>query len=126
MATEFDVHLYDEVELVDESIGICKFIGEIKGKKGVFYGVDIKKGEGKNNGCIKNKRYFRTKKDKQTGRFTQIAKIIRSSKTSKSIQFTVNHLVHCPDLNTTATIRYVGIPAFDKTMVYVMLSYICT
>ena len=76
------VHLFDEVQLNDDAIGICKFIGEIKGKKGVFYGVDIKKGEGKNNGTIKNKRYFRTKNNKETGRFTQISKIIKTTKTS--------------------------------------------
>lgn len=112
-----DVHLFDEVQLNDDAVGIIKFIGEVKGKKGVFYGVDVKKGGGKNNGTIKNKRYFRTKNNRESGRFTQLSKIIRTSKTSKSIPFTIGHTVHCPQLNTTGIIRYVGIPAFDKTMV---------
>ena len=114
MATSLDVHLYDEVTLIDEVVGIVKFIGEIKSKKGVFYGIELKQGKGKNNGCIKNRRYFRTKKDKQTGRFTQITKIIKTVKTEKSIRLTLGDSIDCPHLNTTAIIRYVGIPAFDK------------
>lgn len=119
-----DVHLFDEVQLNDDAIGICKFIGQVKGKKGLFYGIDVKKGGGKNNGCIKNKRYFRTKNNKETGRFTQISKIIKTTKTSKSIPFTIGDKINCKQLNTMATIRYVGIPAFDKTMVYIITYYI--
>merc|ERR1712228_581635 len=51
----------------------------------------------------------------QSGRFTQISKIIKTVKTSKSILLTVGDSIDCPHLNTTAIIRSVGIPAFDKT-----------
>eukprot|EP01084_Bolivina_argentea_P305363 527528_1 len=111
-----DVHLFDEVILADKAVGIVKFIGEVKNKNGLFFGLDLKKGKGKNNGCIKNRRYFRTRKDKENGRFTQLSKIVKHTKTLKSIPFTVGDTLQCPQLNTTAIIRYVGIPAFDKTM----------
>eukprot|EP01084_Bolivina_argentea_P230697 389173_1 len=111
-----DVFLWDEVFLVDKAIGIVKFIGEVKGKEGVFYGIDLKKGKGKNKGCIKNRRYFRTRNNKQSGRFTQITKIISRTKTPKSLRVTIGDTIQCPQLNTRATIRYAGIPQFDKTM----------
>eukprot|EP00484_Ammonia_sp_Unknown_P024722 CAMPEP_0197031066 /NCGR_PEP_ID=MMETSP1384-20130603/10173_1 /TAXON_ID=29189 /ORGANISM="Ammonia sp." /LENGTH=534 /DNA_ID=CAMNT_0042460543 /DNA_START=147 /DNA_END=1751 /DNA_ORIENTATION=+ len=110
-----NVHLFDEVLLQDGASGIVKFIGEVRGKEGIFYGVDIKKGEGKNNGCIKNRRYFRTKKDANSGRFTTLSKIEKTSKTSKSVVFTIGDKIKCLSLGTTGIIRYVGIPEFDKT-----------
>ena len=48
-------------------MGICKFIGGIRGKKGLYFGIELKDGDGKNSGCVKKDRYFRTTNNKRTG-----------------------------------------------------------
>eukprot|EP00483_Globobulimina_turgida_P005467 UN05477 len=39
-------------------MGMVKYVGEIHGKKGVFYGVELWKGEGKHSGTYEGVEYF--------------------------------------------------------------------
>ena len=39
-----EVRLGDYVELSAHRIGMVKYVGEIQGKKGIFYGVELWKG----------------------------------------------------------------------------------
>lgn len=53
-----EVVLGDYVELSGHRMGMVKYIGPINGKKGIFYGVELWKGDGKHNGSYKGKQYF--------------------------------------------------------------------
>jgi len=53
-----EVVLGDYVELSGHRMGMVKYIGPISGKKGIFYGVELWKGDGKHNGSYKGKQYF--------------------------------------------------------------------
>ena len=46
-----DILLYNKVKLDDDTVDIVKYIRGINGKKGLFVGIDVTKGTGKNNGC---------------------------------------------------------------------------
>merc|ERR1712154_185407 len=48
----------DEVRLVKDREGIIKFKGQIEGKKGSYYGVEVTVGKGKHDGEYKNLHYF--------------------------------------------------------------------
>jgi len=53
----------DRVKLKkDNLVGVVRFIGEIKGKKGVFYGVELDEAKGKNNGSVNKIPYFKCEK----------------------------------------------------------------
>ena len=54
----------DEVELTKDRIGILRYKGELYGKVGIFYGIELTKGKGKHSGLFKGKRYFRCEKGK--------------------------------------------------------------
>ena len=47
--TAFIILLDDEVQLQDGTIGIVRYAGCLKGEKGVFYGIDVIKGDAHNN-----------------------------------------------------------------------------
>ncbi len=49
----------DSVKLTKEREGEIKFRGNIDGKKGIFYGIELTSGKGKNDGSIKGKSYFK-------------------------------------------------------------------
>jgi len=58
-----DLDVGDAVDVPGGMHGIVKFIGEVKGKQGVFAGVELNKewaARGKNNGDVEGVRYFRT------------------------------------------------------------------
>ena len=55
MTISTDVEVGDTVEVQGEMDGIVKFVGEVKGKKGVFVGVELSKkwaNRGKNDGDV--------------------------------------------------------------------------
>merc|ERR1712154_554491 len=76
--------------------GIVRYMGNIMGKKGVFYGIDVTKGDAKNDGSFKGVKYFDTKKGTKTGRFCKENKIIKSKKTTFSkFPFKMGEIVMC-------------------------------
>ena len=55
MTISTDVEVGDTVEVQGEMDGIVRFVGEVKGKKGVFVGVELSKkwaNRGKNDGDV--------------------------------------------------------------------------
>ena len=44
-----EIRLYNKVQLQDGTVGIVRYIGSLMGKKGVFYGIDVTKGDAKND-----------------------------------------------------------------------------
>lgn len=58
-----DLDIGDVVDVPGGMHGIVKFIGEVKGKQGIFAGVELNKewaARGKNNGDVEGVRYFTT------------------------------------------------------------------
>eukprot|EP01083_Nonionella_stella_P187629 689841_1 len=57
MAME-EVGVGDYIELSSHRCGKVKYIGEVDGKKGSFYGVELWKGDGKHSGTVNDVEYF--------------------------------------------------------------------
>lgn len=58
------VSVGDSVELSKDRVGVIRYKGPLDGKNGVFYGVELTKGQGKHSGLFKGKRYFDCPKGK--------------------------------------------------------------
>jgi len=104
----------DEVELTDGLKGEVKFIGELQGKQGIFYGIELQDNKGTNDGSIDNHYYFKTKDKK--GKFVQIGSI-KSTKPSDQLRVTVGDKVRILG-KEDATIRYIGTPLFKPGIWY--------
>lgn len=49
----------DRVKLVkDDLVGVVRFNGEIQGKKGIWFGIELDAAKGKNNGTVSKVKYF--------------------------------------------------------------------
>jgi len=100
-----------------------KFIGNLKDKNGIFYGIDLTKGIGKNLGDCDKIQYFQTKGNRKNGRFVQRSAITKVTKSDNSEKFTIGDQICIPSKNVVGTIRYVGIPqANDKPQYGVALT----
>eukprot|EP01083_Nonionella_stella_P071919 193515_1 len=53
-----EVRLGDYVELTGHRMGMIKYVGDIHGKKGTYYGVELWKGDGKHSGTYEGIEYF--------------------------------------------------------------------
>ena len=62
MSTNHEILLYNKVQIDDGTQGVVRYIGNIMGKKGVFHGIDVTKGDSKNDGKYKGIKYFDTKR----------------------------------------------------------------
>eukprot|EP00484_Ammonia_sp_Unknown_P014455 CAMPEP_0197059486 /NCGR_PEP_ID=MMETSP1384-20130603/117971_1 /TAXON_ID=29189 /ORGANISM="Ammonia sp." /LENGTH=61 /DNA_ID=CAMNT_0042494553 /DNA_START=13 /DNA_END=194 /DNA_ORIENTATION=- len=52
----------DRVKLKkDDLVGTVRFVGEIQGKTGIFYGVELEEPKGKNDGIVDKVKYFKCK-----------------------------------------------------------------
>eukprot|EP01083_Nonionella_stella_P239057 837151_1 len=111
--SDLQILLYNKVQLDDGSQGIVRYMGNIMGKKGIFYGVDITKGDAKNDGKFKNIKYFDTKKGTRTGRFCKESKIVKCKKTTFSkYPFKLGDTVMCTKVKCKGTVKYVGVPSW--------------
>ena len=94
----------------DNLVGVVRFIGEIKGKKGVFYGVELDEAKGKNNGSVNKIPYFKCAKKK--GSFIT-AKSIAKTNTKNNAdapRVTVGDKVTVSKAKCKGTIRFIGTP----------------
>eukprot|EP00483_Globobulimina_turgida_P000981 UN00983 len=110
---ELTVRYNDKVKLTDGGQGSVKYIGEVIGKNGVFYGVDLVKGSGKNNGTMKKVVYFKTRGNKKSGKFVRKSAFKKATKTEHCVPFTVGDAVNVKSKGN-GIVRFVGIPAFSK------------
>jgi len=71
------IRVDDHVKLVDDRTGTVLFVGEVKFAKGEWYGISLDDPfVGKNDGKVRNKRYFTCRKNK--GVFVKKEKIIET------------------------------------------------
>ncbi|KAK9449508.1 uncharacterized protein V1518DRAFT_416189 [Limtongia smithiae] len=68
-----DIHVGDLVYASAGQRGVVLFIGNVHGKAGVFAGIDLVNGQGKNNGSVDGVRYFTTSSP-TSGLFIPISK----------------------------------------------------
>eukprot|EP01084_Bolivina_argentea_P017602 32849_1 len=101
----------DRVKLKKNNlIGVVRFVGEIKGKKGIFYGVELDDNKGKNDGSVENVPYFKCSKKK--GLFVSRSGIINTyaGNTKNVPRVTVGDRVKCLKAKCNGKIRYIGTP----------------
>ena len=115
MRKKLEILLFNKVQLDDGSQGIVRYMGGIMGKKGVFYGIDITKGDAKNDGTFKGIKYFDTKKGTKTGRFCKENKITKCKKTTFSKHpYVMGETVMCTKVKCKGVIKYIGVPSWVK------------
>eukprot|EP01083_Nonionella_stella_P116041 344537_1 len=101
----------DRVKLKkDELVGVVRFIGEIQGKKGVFFGIELDDAKGKNKGRINKISYFKCGKNK--GLFVKQTGIAKTNakNNADAPRITVGDKVKCKKQRTNGTIRFIGTP----------------
>jgi len=113
MAADRIPHYNDKIKTNDGGQGSIKYVGEVVGKEGVFYGCDLVKGKGKNNGSVKGQFYFKTKGNKKSGVFLRKKAFKKVTKTEHSTEFTVGDAVMVKSKGN-GIVRFVGIPSFSK------------
>eukprot|EP00484_Ammonia_sp_Unknown_P017037 CAMPEP_0197023474 /NCGR_PEP_ID=MMETSP1384-20130603/4156_1 /TAXON_ID=29189 /ORGANISM="Ammonia sp." /LENGTH=683 /DNA_ID=CAMNT_0042451687 /DNA_START=1 /DNA_END=2052 /DNA_ORIENTATION=+ len=98
----------DRVKLKQNNLkGTVKFIGEMAGKYGVWYGIELDKAQGSSNGSIRNVQYFKTKRNK--GLFVkqyEIAKTLHAD--NPAPRCSVGDTVKIKKFNCHGTVRYIG------------------
>eukprot|EP01084_Bolivina_argentea_P255638 430073_1 len=101
----------DRVKLTkDNLVGVVRFVGEIQGKKGVFFGVELDNAKGKNNGSFNKVPYFKCKKNK--GKFVKQAGIAKTNpkNNADALRITVGDKVKCKKQKCNGTVRFIGTP----------------
>eukprot|EP01083_Nonionella_stella_P317969 1160091_1 len=103
----------DRVKLRDSNlVGIVRFIGEIKKKADIYYGIELDEAKGKNDGSISRIHYFRCAS--KHGLFIQQSQILKTnSKYNPDVpRATVGDTVYIKKFNCNAVVRYIGSPEF--------------
>eukprot|EP01084_Bolivina_argentea_P314198 544206_1 len=112
----------DRVELKKNNIityGFVRFIGAIKNKRGIFYGIELDEPKGRNNGSFGKIEYFRC--DMHHGLFvkkTFIARTLIPKSNLKTPRVTVGDKVFVIDKNCNGIIKYIGTPYFVDNIYY--------
>ena len=102
-----------------ELFGSVKFIGEVKGKSGVHYGVEVDKAnDGDNNGAFQKVIYFVT--NKKRGVFIKKSAILKtnSKKNTDTPRVTVGSKVNVPKYETNGIIKFIGSTTFKAGIWY--------
>eukprot|EP00486_Rosalina_sp_Unknown_P003672 CAMPEP_0201575308 /NCGR_PEP_ID=MMETSP0190_2-20130828/20419_1 /ASSEMBLY_ACC=CAM_ASM_000263 /TAXON_ID=37353 /ORGANISM="Rosalina sp." /LENGTH=541 /DNA_ID=CAMNT_0048004757 /DNA_START=12 /DNA_END=1634 /DNA_ORIENTATION=+ len=102
-----------------ELFGLVKFIGEVKGKSGVYYGIEVDKAnEGENNGAHQKIIYFVT--NKKRGVFIKKSQILKtnSKNNTDTPRVTVGSKVSVPKYETNGVIKFVGSTTFKAGIWY--------
>eukprot|EP01083_Nonionella_stella_P179615 638186_1 len=117
MAQAFSITVGDTVRLKQQNmVGIVRFIGQIKSKNGIFYGIVLDDSyTGKNDGCYLDTRYFKCAPKK--GLFVKRKSIlhINIKRNKLTPRVTVGDTVHCIKQKCKGVIRFIGTPYSVKS-----------
>eukprot|EP01083_Nonionella_stella_P001905 5484_1 len=104
----------DKVKLKKDLIGTVRFIGEIEGKKGTYYGVELTEDKGKNKGSVGKISYFKCKS--KFGVFVKKTSILKtnSKNNPKMPRISIGDKVTYIKGKSDGTIRYIGTPYPSK------------
>jgi len=108
----------DQVRLTKELMGTVRFVGEIKGRKGIYYGIELTEAKGKSNGTVGDVRYFKCKSKRGLFlRHARIQEVIASPNIHRiGIHDTIE--VYAGNRKRVAEVRYIGIPPRCKEVYY--------
>merc|ERR1719317_1577360 len=129
-------YLYDQVKLDDGTQGVVRYIGEVKGRDGTFFGLEMLADNNglataDTTGTIDGQQYFVTDNNAQTGRFVTDEDIATTVKSTHSLnligeapRFTVGDRVmvlktikkgdNKTKIRIAGMVHYVGVPKFAK------------
>eukprot|EP01084_Bolivina_argentea_P079212 143719_1 len=104
----------DRVKLRNNNLkGTVQFIGEIKGKYGIWYGIELDKKKGETNGSLRNVSYFNTKRNK--GIFVKQHAILNTIRRNHNApRCSVGDTVKIKKFGCNATVRYIGNTDFKQ------------
>eukprot|EP00484_Ammonia_sp_Unknown_P025857 CAMPEP_0197038566 /NCGR_PEP_ID=MMETSP1384-20130603/15480_1 /TAXON_ID=29189 /ORGANISM="Ammonia sp." /LENGTH=715 /DNA_ID=CAMNT_0042469017 /DNA_START=49 /DNA_END=2196 /DNA_ORIENTATION=- len=101
-----------------ELLGLVKFVGEVKGKSGIQYGIELDKANtGENNGAHSGVIYFVSKQKK--GVFVSKSAILKTNaKNNSNPRVTVGSKVKVAKFDCDGTIRFIGDTTFKAGLWY--------
>eukprot|EP01084_Bolivina_argentea_P121734 215724_1 len=111
--------IYDEVTLYNGQQGQIYFMGAIEDKDGLFYGIKLNEKKGKNNGTVKEVKYFEC--ENEYGIFVQPHKIKENkacSKNSSLPRISIEDRIYVKSKNEYGILLFVGIVEFDSEIHY--------
>lgn len=91
--------------------GFIRFIGEMKGQRGIWYGVELDEPRGRHNGCYANREYFRCEKGPNHGLFVRKAFIKRTlipKSNENRPRLSIGDSVYVWNKKCQGVIRYMG------------------
>ena len=90
--------------------GEVKFIGEVKGKTGVYYGIELDSKKGDNNGTLHNIKYFKTRTN--CGIFVKSDNILKTNckHNSHSPRILIGDKVKCIKTSCNGLVKFIGTP----------------
>eukprot|EP01084_Bolivina_argentea_P297451 512443_1 len=99
-------------------VGTVKFIGEMKDKEGIWYGVELDKvNKGDNLGIARGIRYFSTIRNK--GIFIKQSEILKTNKKNNDApRITVGDIVKVKKLKCHGIVRFIGPTDFKNGIWY--------
>merc|ERR1712130_468609 len=117
----------DQVKLTDSTQGVVKYIGELKGRNGTFFGLEMLPYYGgqdnaDTNGTVDGQQYFTTSNNEEIGRFVaeeDIDDILDEPTHSLKLlgdapRLTVGDRCYVDKKGCNAMVHYVGVPSFTK------------
>eukprot|EP01084_Bolivina_argentea_P298689 514756_1 len=103
----------DRVKLKKHNaVGTVRFIGEVTGKKGIYYGIELDDDEvaGQMNGYFKNIQYFDC--ERYNGLLVKKTQILKTNwkHNKETVPVTVGDKIYCTKTKCNGIIRFIGIP----------------
>eukprot|EP01083_Nonionella_stella_P083952 232214_1 len=101
--------------------GSVKFIGRVRKKEGIYFGIDLdRKSKGKNDGTLAKKRYFVTKNGAKSGLFIKENRIVKTAKASNrgAKRVCVDDVVSVDKFECDGTIRFIGNTLFKTGAIW--------
>merc|ERR1712130_616214 len=99
-------------------MGTVRFVGEIQGRKGIYYGIELTEAKGKSNGTVGNVRYFKCKNKR--GLFLRFARIQEVIANDTIHRIGINDCIelYAGNRKSVGVVRYIGIPPRCKEVYY--------
>ena len=112
-----DITIGDKVKLEYNLIGTIRFIGKMKNRDGIWYGIELNNSDGDNDGSIVNIRYFST--DNNRGTFVKESSILKILyKNYNNIRLNVGDKIYIKKFDCNGIVRFIGETEFKSGIWY--------
>lgn len=109
-----DIHVGSRVLLTDNKIGTVRFIGMTQFASGIWYGIELARPFGKNDGCVQGVRYFQC--TEQYGLFvpfSRIARVMPPAKRKTITNFPSTDVLASDDTGSDVSLNISGHSSLD-------------